>query len=136
MTWRANLAAKTVIVASSVLESMITNMRAKESEVQDIANSVIDGVDAIQLGPETCIGQFADKSTIQLAKTCAESEITLDYAKNFEDIKISSPVSYGTAESAACAAVQTSTEMNLPLIVVLTESGNAAKLIAKYRPKA
>lgn len=47
MTWRANLASKTVIVASSILENMVTNMRAKESEVQDIANCVIDGVDAI-----------------------------------------------------------------------------------------
>jgi pyruvate kinase len=56
MTWRANLASKTVVVASQILESMVTNPRAKEGEVQDIANSVIDGVDAIQLGSETGVG--------------------------------------------------------------------------------
>ena len=47
MTWRANLASKSVIIATSVLESMVNNMRCKESEVQDIGNAVLDGVDAI-----------------------------------------------------------------------------------------
>ena len=45
-------------------------------------------------------------------------------------------MSYGTSESAACAAVQATVDLKLPLIIVQTESGNAAKLIAKYRPSA
>jgi len=60
----------------------------------------------------------------------------LDYSKYFEDIKINSPISNGTAESGACAAVQTALDMKLNLILVLTETGNAARLIAKYRPSA
>jgi len=47
MTWRANLASKSVIVATSILETMVNLARCKESEVQDIGNAVIDGVDAI-----------------------------------------------------------------------------------------
>jgi pyruvate kinase len=47
MTWRANLASKSVIVATSILDTMVNLARCKESEVQDIGNAVIDGVDAI-----------------------------------------------------------------------------------------
>ena len=65
-----------------------------------------------------------------------EAETMLDYSKYFEDIKMSSPISNGTAESGACAAVQTAMDMKLNLILVLTESGNAARLIAKYKPSA
>ena len=60
----------------------------------------------------------------------------LDYQKYFHDIKMNSPISNGTAESGACSAVQTALDMKLNLILVLTESGNAARLIAKYKPSA
>lgn len=115
---------------------MVKNIRPKEAEVQDIANIVIDGSDAILLGPETSNGSNIEKSMVQLSKSTVESETMLDYTKYFEDIKMSSPISNGTAESGACAAVQTAMDMKLNLILVLTESGNAARLIAKYRPSA
>ena len=60
----------------------------------------------------------------------------LDHAIYYEDSKMSSVISNGTAESGACAAVQTALDMKLNLILVLTESGNAARLIAKYKPEA
>jgi pyruvate kinase len=115
---------------------MVKNIRPKEAEVQDIANIVVDGSDAIQLSQETSNGINIEKSIVQLSKSAVESETMLDYSKYFEDIKINSPISNGTAESGACAAVQTALDMKLNLILVLTETGNAARLIAKYRPSA
>ena len=115
---------------------MVKNIRPKEAEVQDIANIVVDGSDAIQLSQETSNGINIEKSIVQLAKSAVESETMIDYSKHFEDIKINSPISNGTAESGACAAVQTALDMRLNLILVLTETGNAARLIAKYRPSA
>ena len=47
MTWRANLASKTVVVSSQILESMTKGVRPKEAEVLDIAGMVVDGSDAI-----------------------------------------------------------------------------------------
>ena len=64
MTWRANLASKTVIVSSQILESMVKNIRPKEAEVQDIANIVADGGDVIQLSQETSNGINIEKSIV------------------------------------------------------------------------
>ena len=47
MTWRANLASKTVIVASSILDSMQTSLRIKEAEAIDIAAMIVDGADCV-----------------------------------------------------------------------------------------
>lgn len=105
MTWKANLASKTVIVSSQILESMTKGVRPKEDEVLDIANMVVDGTDAIQLGPETAYGNNIEKAIVQLSKSAVEQEMMLDHSKYFEDIKMNSVISSGTAESGACAAV-------------------------------
>ena len=105
MTWKANLASKTVIVSSQILESMTKGVRPKEAEVLDIANMVVDGTDAIQLGPETANGNNIEKAIVQLSKSAVEQEMMLDHSKYFEDIKMNSVISSGTAESGACAAV-------------------------------
>lgn len=105
MTWKANLASKTVIVSSQILESMTKGVRPKEDEVLDIANMVLDGTDAIQLGPETAYGNNIEKAIVQLSKSAVEQEMMLDHSKYFEDIKMNSVISSGTAESGACAAV-------------------------------
>ena len=72
MTWKANLAAKTVIISSQILESMTKNVRPKEAEILDIANMIVDGSDAIQSGPETANGSNIEKSIVQLSKCTVE----------------------------------------------------------------
>jgi len=60
---------------------MIKNIRPKEAEVQDIANIVADGGDAIQLSQETSNGINTEKSLVQLSKSTVESETMLDFSK-------------------------------------------------------
>lgn len=67
---------------------------------------------------------------------CAESEKIMDFSKDSDEIRLASPSSYGTAESVAGAAVQTCKDLNINLIIVQTENGNIAKLVAKFKPKA
>jgi pyruvate kinase len=136
MTWRANLCSKTVIVASNILDTMEKNLRIKESECIDAAGLIIDGADCLQLTNETSIGKFPEKAVLQLAKICCEAEYTLDYPAIFNEIKMSSPSSYGTAEACAASVVQTCIDMKIGLIIVQTENGNSARLMAKYRPCA
>ena len=136
MTWRANLASKIVIVASNILDTMVKSLRIKEAECYDIASLVIDGADCIQLTNETSTGMYPEKAVQQLAKICCEAEYTLDYTEMFNEIKLSSPSSYGTAEACAASVVQTCIDMSIGLIIVQTENGNCARLVAKYRPNA
>jgi pyruvate kinase len=134
MIWRANLASKTVIVASNILDTLETAIRIKECN--DIASLVIDGADCIQLTNETAVGLYPIESLKQLCRICFEAEYTLDYPEMFNEIKLSSPSTYGTADACAASVVQTSIDMNIGLIIVLTENGNSVKLMAKYRPHA
>jgi len=60
---------------------MIKNIRPKEAEVQDIANIVAYGGDAIQLSQETSNGINTEKSLVQLSKSTVESETMLDFSK-------------------------------------------------------
>ena len=77
-----------------------------------------------------------EKAVQQLTRICVEAEKTLDYNEIFNEIRLSSPSSYGTAEACAASVVQTCIDMSIGLIIVQTENGNAARLMAKYRPAA
>ena len=79
---------------------------------------------------------YPDKAVQQLTRICVEAEKTLDYNEMFNEIRLSSPSSYGTAEACAASVVQTCIDMSIGLIIVQTENGNAARLMAKYRPSA
>lgn len=70
-----------------------------------------------------------------LAKCTVEAEKTIDWRKTFNDLKLYSPAPYGTAESVACAAVASVLDLKVDLIVVLTETGKLARLVAKYKPE-
>lgn len=58
----------------------------------------------------------------------------IDWRKTFNDIKTYSPAPYGTAESVACASVQAVLDLKVDIIVVITETGKLARLVAKYKP--
>mmetsp|Transcript_11812 Transcript_11812/g.19959 ORF Transcript_11812/g.19959 Transcript_11812/m.19959 type:complete len:344 (-) Transcript_11812:229-1260(-) len=136
MIWRANLMAKTVVIGSQILESMVKSERASRYEVQDISALIVDGSDSIMLQNETSIGKHPEKAINQLAKCCVESEKILDYRQQYQEIKQNSPVSYGTVDSVALSAVQSSLELASKTILVQSSSGNLAKMISKYRPES
>jgi pyruvate kinase len=135
MTEKANLAAKPVIIATQMFESMINSARPTRSEASDVSNAVLDGVDACLLNDETVIGDYPINAVSMLAKCCVEAEKTIDYRKAFNDLKLYSPAPYGTAESVSCAAVAAVLDLKVDLIIVLTESGKLARLVSKYRPE-
>mmetsp|Transcript_14651 Transcript_14651/g.48087 ORF Transcript_14651/g.48087 Transcript_14651/m.48087 type:complete len:609 (-) Transcript_14651:61-1887(-) len=147
MIYRCNLAGKPVITATQMLDSMISAPRPTRAEATDVANAVLDGTDCVMLSGETAAGSYPVAAVETMASICEEAEKCLDnfkYAQQMVDVMVTkhqrmgemgSLSSMGTIESLASSAVLTATKVNAAIIVVLAATGQAARLIAKYRPE-
>jgi pyruvate kinase len=134
MIEKANLAAKPVVTATQMLESMINAPRPTRAEASDVANAVLDGTDCVMLSGESANGQYPLEAVGMMARCCAEAERTIDYKRLYSDTRAFSPAPVPTAEAVAAAAVGTVIDCNIDLVIVLTDSGKLARLVSKYRP--
>jgi len=134
MIEKANIAAKPVVTATQMLESMINAPRPTRAEASDVANAVLDGTDAVMLSGESANGDYPIHAVTIMSRTCTEAERCIDYKTTFSDIKMYSPAPLGTAEAMAAASVQTVLDLNLDLVIVVTDTGSMARLVSKYRP--
>ena len=136
---RANVLGKVVVTATQMLESMITNPRPTRAECTDVANAVLDGTDAVMLSGETAKGLFPVVAVRTMASICVEAESAINYGKLYLATRntVIGDISFATMETPeaiASSSVKTAHDMKAKMIVVLTESGNTARLVAKYRP--
>jgi pyruvate kinase len=134
MIEKANLAAKPVVTATQMLESMIKAPRPTRAEASDVANAVLDGSDCVMLSGETANGDYPLNAVNIMAKICVEAEKMIDYKRAFNDLRLYSPAPLPTAESIAAATVSTVLDLNIDLIIVLTDTGKIARYISKYKP--
>jgi pyruvate kinase len=137
MIRKANLLGKPVITATQMLESMITNARPTRAECSDVANAVLDGSDCVMLSGETANGAHPLNAVQFMAKTCVEAESVINYSQLFAAIRESTLEECGTMsipEAIASSAVKTQIDMGAKVVVVCSETGNSARLVAKYRP--
>ena len=125
-------AAKPVITATQMLDSMIRNPRPTRAEASDVANAVLDGSDAIMLSGETASGSYPVQSVATMVKIAEEAERVragLNVRIIYEQPEIF------TASGAIChSAKQTAEDVKAKAIIAPTVSGNTAKLIAGFRP--
>lgn len=128
------MAAKPVVTATQMLESMIKAPRPTRAEASDVANAVLDGTDAVMLSGESANGDYPIHAVTIMSRTCAEAERCIDYKKLYTEIKMQSSAPLGTSEAMGAAAVQTVLDLNIDLMIVVTESGSMARLVSKYRP--
>ena len=125
---------KPVITATQMLESMIENPRPTRAEASDVANAIFDGTDAVMLSAETASGKYPREAVAIMSRIVVEAErnATEDgntrRRRNHRRLSIAETI----CESIAHAAE----DLDMGAIAVFTESGNTAKLISKYRPKA
>jgi pyruvate kinase len=134
MIEKANIAAKPVVTATQMLESMINAPRPTRAEASDVANAVLDGSDCVMLSGESANGAYPINAVTIMAKICCEAEKTLNYERVYADIKKNTPTGVSIAESVAAAAVGTVIDLDIDLIIVLTDSGKLARLVSKYKP--
>lgn len=134
MIAKCNIVGKPVIVATQMLESMTYNPRPTRAEVSDVANAVLDGADCVMLSGETAKGNYPIESVLMMAETCLLAEAAICYPPLFDDIRSIQPRPTETAETVAIAAVAAAAEQGATAILVLSTSGETARLISKYRP--
>ena len=132
---KANLAGKPIITATQMLESMIKNPRPTRAEVSDVTNAVIDGTDAVMLSGETANGDFPFNAVEIMAKCCVEAEGVLNYPRIFHSICNYTEKPLSIVETICVSAVSAASESDAHLIVIITETGHLAQLVAKYRPQ-
>ena len=131
---KCRVAAKPVIIATQMLESMITTARPTRAEVNDVANSVLDGADAVMLSGETSVGDFPVIVIETIAKIILHVEKNNYSFNSHIEYKQDSPnyLSDAICSSACFLAEKT----NAFAIVALTASGYTAVQIASHRPKS
>merc|ERR1712241_1538792 len=134
MIAKCNLVGKPVITATQMLESMTGLPRPTRAEASDVANAVLDGTDCVMLSGETAGGDYPINSVTIMSKCAAEAERCTDYKRAFNDIKMFTPAPVSTAEALAASAVNTALDLDIDLIIVLTDTGHMARLVSKYRP--
>jgi pyruvate kinase len=128
-----NKRGKIVITATQMLESMITQPRPTRAEASDVANAVLDGTDALMLSGETASGSHPIEAVRTMARIIDEIEKSAYYRVNIAVPEIELAV---TTNAIAHAAVDASRAMRIKTIVVVSESGGAARLVSEYRPDA
>ncbi|KAI0814893.1 pyruvate kinase [Irpex lacteus] len=135
MIAKCNIAGKPVIVATQMLESMTYNPRPTRAEVSDVANAVLDGADCVMLSGETAKGAYPVQSVLLMAETCLLAEAAICHQPLYDELRDTTGAPTETAETIALAAVAASLEQKAGAIIVLSTSGNTARLISKYRPE-
>jgi len=114
---------------------MTYNPRPTRAEVSDVANAVLDGADCVMLSGETAKGSYPIQSVLMMAETCLLAESAICYLPLYDDLRAIQPRPTETVETVAIAAVAAASEQGAGAILVLSTSGNTARLISKYRPR-
>ncbi|MBO5408332.1 MAG: pyruvate kinase [Clostridia bacterium] len=124
-------AGKRVITATQMLESMISNPRPTRAETSDVANAVYDGTSAIMLSGETAVGKYPVEAVKAMSRIARSAEMDIDYKKRFTQSTLSAPTIQDAISHAACT---TAHDLNARVVIVVTNSGQTARMVSKFRP--
>jgi pyruvate kinase len=134
---RASRWGRFAITATQMLESMTTNSRPTRAEASDVANAIFDGSDAVMLSAETASGRYPVEAVQMMARIvfAAEANRTLvHHAWEREPFRKFSEHDEFT-DSLAGAANYAAEQIDAKYIVVFTQTGFAARLMSKFRPR-
>ncbi|MDH5381551.1 MAG: pyruvate kinase [Cyclobacteriaceae bacterium] len=128
-------AAKPVIIATQMMESMIENPRPTRAETNDVANAVLDGADALMLSGETAVGAFPSEVIKSMVRTISSVERQSEKIYFQDHTPASdSPLFYN--DTVIHTASQLAKTSNAKAITGMTQKGYTAFKISSHRPKA
>ncbi len=135
---RARFFSKPVIIATQMMETMINSLTPTRAEVNDVANSVLDGADAVMLSGETSVGKYPVEVVQNMAKVVKNIEQTSFYrSKNAPIEHEFNCIDERFITNRIClAAVRIAKTTNVEAIVTLTYSGYTAFQISAHRPNS
>lgn len=133
---RARAHAKPVIIATQMMETMINSLTPTRAEVNDVANSVLDGADAVMLSGETSVGKYPVEVVSNMTKIIKNIEQTEFYkSKNTIIEKEFNCIDERFITDRVClAAVRIAKSTDVQAIITLTYSGYTAFQISSHRP--
>jgi pyruvate kinase len=134
---RASRWGRFAITATQMLESMTTNSRPTRAEASDVANAIFDGSDAVMLSAETAAGKYPVEAVQMMARIVFTAEANrqhVSYEWEREPFRKVSELDEFT-DALAGSANYAAEQLDAKYIVVFTQTGFAARLMSKFRPK-
>lgn len=126
---KCNDIGKPVIVATQMLESMITTAVPTRAEVSDVANAIFDGADAVMLSEETTLGAYPLEAVTMMTHIAEQTEREIGTHRRHK-------VHMGDiVDSISSSVVHNAEDVKATAIVALTERGSTPRMIARYKPQ-
>ncbi len=120
--------ARPVIVATQMLESMITHSRPTRAEASDVANAILDGTDAVMLSGETSVGQYPIETVETMARIISAVE-----ERSLTELPPPPGPAASRGDAIAAAAVHIAADTHARALVAFTESGSSARRVSRHR---
>ncbi|MGB3245128.1 MAG: pyruvate kinase [Sulfitobacter sp.] len=130
---KCRAAAKPVIVATQMLESMIESPMPTRAEVSDVATAIYEGADAVMLSAESAAGDYPVEAVTTMDNVAVEVEQDPTYTQILESSRIADRMT--VADGIVAAAREIAETTNIKAICCFTESGTTALLTARERPR-
>ncbi|MGH6783681.1 MAG: pyruvate kinase, partial [Sphingomicrobium sp.] len=134
MTRSARRAGKPVVVATQMLESMITSPVPTRAEVSDVSTAIFEGADAVMLSAESAAGKYPCEAVSMMDRIATSAETDSTYTERIHFTETS--IEPTTADALASSARQIAGTISAKAMLCYTTTGSTARRIARERPPA
>jgi len=136
---KANIMGRPVITATQMLESMIHNIRPTRAEVNDVANAILDGTDAVMLSEETAMGEYPVETVRMMAKIALTTENQREGGELTDEggeinNKVSLSNSLTVTDVISLNTVRAVRELKAGYVLSPTTTGSTTRLISRFKP--
>jgi pyruvate kinase len=133
ITARCRAVGVPVIVATQMLQSMVSSPMPTRAEVSDVANAILDAADAVMLSGETAVGRYPVQAVAMMNMIADVTEAHLRNTPRAESITPESAQTMSRTAAIAHAAVQAARDLNARLVAVWSATGASVRLVAQHR---